>query len=329
MGQDDERTPFQEAYAAIESGDADEFRTLLDRHPGLIEGEGAELMGSGAEFDRPEILSILADRGIALDSIEAGASPLGKAAEAGSLEAAAWLLDRGVDIESATDRHGSSALHEAIAAGQLAMVQFLLDRGADPDRLHGNPRRNALSCALLFQEDEIADHLRERGVREIVVGSEPIDVESSEFMADDGRGTMSWYEGKWHHVYDAATRRGLGSLGVKNQAFFLVGYLIQELSGNGAVGLLINPSGPYTPLMVDALDAIGDAETADLLGAILALFPAGRPSGDDIPTRAAEVEALPPEFAALGERLERRLDDWDEEGVPKVLVRLDRFYHDT
>jgi ankyrin repeat protein len=64
-------------------------------------------------------------------------SPLGRAADAGQLRVAEFLLDNGADVNAPSDTAGKTPLLAAAYAGRKAMVELLLQRGANVNAANG------------------------------------------------------------------------------------------------------------------------------------------------------------------------------------------------
>ena len=80
---------------------------------------------------RYETAQLLLDRGVKADDMNGlGMAPLHILANEGSVEAAAWLLDHGADIQLRDRDYESTPLAWAARAGRAEMVRFLLTRGA-------------------------------------------------------------------------------------------------------------------------------------------------------------------------------------------------------
>ena len=80
---------------------------------------------------RYETAQLLLDRGVKPDDMNGlGMAPLHILANEGTVEAAAWLLDRGADIHLRDRDYESTPLAWAARAGRAEMVKFLLSRGA-------------------------------------------------------------------------------------------------------------------------------------------------------------------------------------------------------
>jgi len=319
-------TPIQETMTAIREGTASQVRQRLVEHADLLAEHGPHMLEYAAENNRVDLLPILIAAGIDVHSVTSIQTPLGAAASEGAIDAARWLLDRGVPVDRRAENHGSTPLHEAVASGHLDMVELLLGRGADPEIVEGNPARNAVASAKLFQQVEIFAFLVSRGLSEVVIEPELVDVESPAFLSDDPIDPVKWYENKWWHVYYYGTKHGLEALGRKNRVLFLVGYLINQVSNGGTSQFYFNPSGPYAPKIAAALDEIGAVHAARLIRALNALFPGGAPP-EDFDLRADQMEALPPEAGTLGEELERIVVELLPGGDPAILGQLYEYYH--
>lgn len=80
---------------------------------------------------RYETAQLLLDRGVKPDDTNGlGIAPLHILANEGTVEAAAWLLDRGADVHLRDRDYESTPLAWAARAGRTEMVKFLLSRGA-------------------------------------------------------------------------------------------------------------------------------------------------------------------------------------------------------
>jgi hypothetical protein len=321
------KTPIQQLCGAISDGPLSRFRELLGQHPEVLSTDGPLLVCYAAENGRTDVLQVLLDAGADVnghdDTYE---TPLGAAASQGHVETADWLLEHGAEIDLAPAFRGTP-LHVAIMEGQLSMVVFLLDRGADPNIRDGNPERNALAAARLWGQDEIAELLEQRGVSEIIIEPEPVNIEADEYR--DQRKTLpplEWFERTWPEIYDFAIKNGVESLGERNRVCFLVGYLIAELADGGAISVYRNPSGRYVTQMPDALEKIGAQRAAEMIRQLNAALPGGAPPVED-ESRWEEFEELPPAAAALGEELEALFDEWTPNGENRILLaQLHSYY---
>jgi hypothetical protein len=261
------------------------------------------------------------------DVNESGESLLTRLAWHGAFDAARWLLDHGALVEGGADPGTKTPLLNAVANGHVGMVELLLHRGADPNRCCGNPARNALARAVLFGKEEVAKLLSSRGISEITIRPELINVEDPAFMAPSTLSPSDWHGTKWGPVYNYVQAHGLAVVCEKNQVLFLVGYLVNQLCNGGAFTVYFNPSAEYTPQIPAALDKIGATRAARVIREINALFPGGVPD-EDMDQRAVQIEKLPAEASDKGWVLEQIFDEWIPDGSERVLVQqLFDFYH--
>lgn len=306
-------------------GTVEAFKKFLKDNPALPQGDRNNLLGLAVEKNRVDLLPLLVEAGAGVNFVtNSQRSPLRLAAEAGHKEAALWLLDHGADIHYQADAYSSTPLHDAISSGDLNLVKLLLSCGADPERLGQNPQKNALATAEFFSQAEVAAYLKSIGLKSIMIDplkKKKIDVESPEFMKKSLKDPFKWFEKKWMPVFEHVNSKGLKKLGEKNRILFLVGYMIDQLAGEGASGFYSNPSGAHALQLPAALDKIGAADYARLLERINALFPKGKPATDD-DTRAAQMKKLPLEAETLGAELERLF-----KANKPLLKKLYDFYH--
>ncbi|HVW00612.1 MAG TPA: ankyrin repeat domain-containing protein, partial [Planctomycetaceae bacterium] len=300
---------------------------LLGRHPDVLNTHGPLLFRYAAENGRTDVLQLLLDAGADVNGPDdADETPLAAAARHGNIDAAEWLLEHGAEIDRAPG-YSATPLHVAIMEGHLPVVEFLLDRGADPNIRHGNPERNALAAARFWGQEEIAELLEQRGVSEVVIEQEPVDVEADEYR--DSRKMLpplEWFEKTWPEIYDFAMQHELESMGERNRVCFLVGYLITQLVDGGPISVYRNPSGRYVLQMPEALEKIGAQRAAQLIRQLNAALPGGAPPLDD-ESRWEQFEELPPAAAALGQELETLFEEWAPAGDVRLLVaQLHGFY---
>jgi Ankyrin repeats (3 copies)/Domain of unknown function (DUF4375) len=321
-------TLIQQTMAAIRERTFGEFQALLAQDAQLIEQCGVLMLEHAAEYDRIDVLEFLVAAGVDINGSSHMDTPLSSAAKNASVAMVQWPLDHGADINGRAVNRGSTPLHSAIADGRLDMVEFLLDHGADPDILEGNPQRNALAAARFWQEADIVAFLEGRGIAEIVIEPEPVDVESEQFLVEtEPLGVMEWFEGKWGAVYAYGVKHGLAAMCEKNQVFFLVGYLINELANGGTEMVYFNPSAEYAPEMPAALEKIGATEAAEVIRDINARFPGGAPA-NEVQERAAQLHSTGPAINTRGERLEVIFDECvPNGGDSKLVVQLYDYWH--
>ena len=115
-------------HRACTRGFAEDVRQLY--RPGADATE--EALHIVCRNGRPDIASLLIDRGADVNAADAGkkSTPLHVACTNGHVSVVCVLMDRGAAI-SATDRSGWTPLHEACFRGRLEIARLLVDRGAD------------------------------------------------------------------------------------------------------------------------------------------------------------------------------------------------------
>jgi Domain of unknown function (DUF4375) len=92
---------------------------------------------------------------------------------------------------------------------------------------------------------------------------------------------------------------------------YLINWIELHVMQGGAYGWLIN-TGEYGPDTVDAFDAIGAHQCADIVREILSFFPDGKPAAED-QERVRQITAVEdvaePRWSELGDRLLAWPDD--------------------
>jgi len=108
-----------------------------------------------------EAAAFLLGKGVPIGLVdESGRTPLQRAAQGGSVDLARMLLEKGARL--APDAEGSSPLHLAARKGRTDMVRFLLQQGADPRATDG-AGRTAVDLALEYSYPGIAKILENAG----------------------------------------------------------------------------------------------------------------------------------------------------------------------
>ncbi len=121
--------------------------------------------------NRVAVLERLVTAGARLNADPYRGTPLIWAAARDRTEAAAWLLDRGANVNQkatfggATHGQGVTALHIAAQSGCLPAVKLLVERGADLTLEDDLYHSTAIGAAEYFGQDAVRDYLRSRGAR--------------------------------------------------------------------------------------------------------------------------------------------------------------------
>ena len=119
-------TPFMLAYRAVEAGDLERLRALLDEHPALVRQRGTngnDLFGM-----------------------------------AGDADIARLLLERGADVDRGND-HGWTKLHQAGYGNDRELAELLLGAGARTDLSGRGDGGTPLVVALFWGHREVVDLL--------------------------------------------------------------------------------------------------------------------------------------------------------------------------
>lgn len=187
---------------AIDGGDLEVVRTLLDESPRLAQARdsaGLSLLLHALYHGQPAIADLLAERRDGgLDFFEAvalgrgdevkrrlradasvvgrwsgdGFTPLHYAAFFGHAEIARQLVDRGADVDAeARNPTRVRPLHSAAARGDVQVCRMLLGAGAEPDRRQQGGY-TALMSAALHGNRPLADLLLGAGADAAVVSDD-------------------------------------------------------------------------------------------------------------------------------------------------------------
>lgn len=145
-------SPLCAAFQACMLGRTEIARAMMDRVPALIgwdDGYGWTPLHYASAYGHGDLARILLDRGADMEAAtDRGLTPLLASAARGRHGMALLLLDRGASIRAA-DREGRTALHLAADAEtpDAGLMGLLLDRGADVDAWSADGK-TALHLAL-------------------------------------------------------------------------------------------------------------------------------------------------------------------------------------
>ncbi len=116
--------------------------------------------------NRLAVLDRLLRAGARVDADPYRGTPLIWAAFCNRIEAAAWLLDHGADVNQKatfgglTHGQGITALHLAAQNGHMPMVKFLVQRGADLSLKEDLYNSTPESAAAFFGQPAVCDYLQ-------------------------------------------------------------------------------------------------------------------------------------------------------------------------
>jgi ankyrin repeat protein len=126
-------------FNAVESGDVDTVRLLLDKYPGLIHSRdtsGYSLLHRAAQNGRLQLIELLIKKGLHIDDPSHNGNkltPLHLAAWENQIDTALLLLEKGADIDAVskgTQYKDWSALAFACWNNHKDMVELLIRKGA-------------------------------------------------------------------------------------------------------------------------------------------------------------------------------------------------------
>jgi len=187
----------QQLIEAVDHGDLEVVRLLLDATPALAEAhdpDGVPLLLRALYRGQAEIADVIAERRTHFDVLEASAlgradelrrllendstavaersadgfTPLHYAAFFDRPEAAAALLAHGADVDAeASNPSRVRPLHSAAACRSLTVCRRLLEAGADPNRRQRGGF-TALHSAALHGEAELVELLLEAGADPVI-----------------------------------------------------------------------------------------------------------------------------------------------------------------
>ncbi len=154
-------------FEAAAVGRLDRVREILDQNPGLVDSiapDGFQPLGLACFFGHEEVAAYLLERGAAVDSASHNpmkVMPLHSAVAARSLEITRLLIEHGAPV-NAVQADSFTPLHAAAQNGDIAIVRLLLEAGADPN-LRDAEGKTALDYAQAENHAEVIELLRRRG----------------------------------------------------------------------------------------------------------------------------------------------------------------------
>jgi len=152
---------------AIIDGDFSASEEIVGRDGNMVkvplDGSGMTALHLAVERGNAELAAFLIDKGADIDARDReGAGPLHYAAAIGHLAVAALLVEKGAQV-SASDDGSAQPIHEAAMSGNVAVARLLLDHGADPNYADDVLGWTPLYYAEYYDRREMVDFLLSRG----------------------------------------------------------------------------------------------------------------------------------------------------------------------
>jgi Ankyrin repeats (3 copies) len=160
-------------YEAIELGDVNNVNSTLSQLFALVGNLGDFIesdyyltkdFGFGTTFlewavqnYQAEIVNVLIDSGMNINTLGGSSSPLMEAVILDKTDAAQLLIDKGADIEF-KDEYDVTPLMSAASSGNLELVKILIKSGANPIELDGY-ERTAIQHAAEEGYQEVVQYL--------------------------------------------------------------------------------------------------------------------------------------------------------------------------
>ncbi len=154
-------------FEAAAVGRLDRVREILDESPDLVDDiapDGFQPLGLACYFNQEEVAAFLIERGAAVDSASHNpmkVMPLHSAVAARSLAITRRLLEHGAPVNAA-QADAFTPLHAASQNGDVEIVRLLLDAGADPN-LRDAEGKTALDFARAENHTEVIHLLLQQG----------------------------------------------------------------------------------------------------------------------------------------------------------------------
>lgn len=146
-------------FEAAAVGRLDRVRDILDESPNLVDEiapDGFQPLGLACYFDHEDVAAFLIERGAAVDSASHNpmrVMPLHSAVAARSLPITRLLLENGAPV-NALQADNFTPLHAAAQNGDVEIVRLLLDAGGDSS-LRDAEGKNALDFARAENHNEV------------------------------------------------------------------------------------------------------------------------------------------------------------------------------
>lgn len=153
----------QEIFDAVRSGDLAKVKELVEKDPQLVEARNANQstpLHVAVDVDNELIVRYLIEKEADPNAVNrSNVTPLFYAKK---VEIAKLLIEKGADI-NAQNSSFITPLLTASSQGRFEIVKLLIERGVDIHWESPNGSQTALSFALWFKQNNIADYLIDQG----------------------------------------------------------------------------------------------------------------------------------------------------------------------
>ena len=153
----------QDIFEAIRNGDIAKVKELVEKDPQLLKAKNVNQSAPlhvAVDVNNEPITRYLIEKGADLNAFNrTNATPLFYAKK---VEIAKLLIEKGADI-NAQNSSFITPLLKASSEGRFEIVKLLIERGVDIRWESPNGSQTALSFALSFKQNRIADYLIDQG----------------------------------------------------------------------------------------------------------------------------------------------------------------------
>ena len=167
----------QEIHSAVQKGDIEKIKTLLEQNPGLINAkdtrQGLTPLHWAAYIGKKDVATLLIEKGADVNVTgQFNDTPLHYSILGSHKSVAEFLISKGAYVNSRF-ADGKTSLHFAVSMGKTDMVKMLIENGADID-IRDSSGLTPLYGSVTGSNGEIVNLLMEKGL--------DIDTDSEEGM---------------------------------------------------------------------------------------------------------------------------------------------------
>lgn len=170
-------------FTASEQNDIGAVTRRIAADPSVVHKRdpfGYSPLHFAAQHNHTAVVTVLLEHGATVDACDCGATPLHRAAYAGSYECCELLLKAGSDPNrvDTSFMDNRTALHKAAASGHRRVMDLLLTHGADPTlKDHRNNAADGIYQSFMTKSRSILQESAE--IEKTVVAQNTLDAEST------------------------------------------------------------------------------------------------------------------------------------------------------